>query len=241
MTSQVESYRTPIDGAGQSSRLYHELRTRIIRGDYPPGTRLRERELAEELHASRIPLREALPQLEADGFIETRPRRGAIVTQLTMQDVAEVYDVRLGVEVYATRLAAQQVASGARTSRLQQAMSTSRAAIATGNPTEIAETSAELHDEIVRLSGNALLISMMRLAAGRDRWIFRMTSGRDPNTACVEHEQLCDAIYTGNADLAASIAYAHIERGRIPTFTALERVLPPRRAGEEADSSTIRA
>src|SRR5689334_10830851 len=105
-----------------SQRVYTEIRERIIRGDFPPGFRLLERDLADEFAVSRVPVREALPQLEADGFITTLPRRGAVVAQLTIQDVEELFDVRLGVEVYATRLAARRLSRGASASRLRDAL-----------------------------------------------------------------------------------------------------------------------
>jgi DNA-binding GntR family transcriptional regulator len=209
-----------------SALIYDELRARIIRGEYPPGTRLRERDLASDFNVSRIPLREALPQLEADGFITTLPRRGAVVTQLTIVDVEELFDVRLGVEVFATRLAAARVASGVRATPVLESMVRAEAALSTGDANAIAESNAEFHEEIVRLAANSLLTTMMRAVAGRDRWIFRMTSDRDPVLACEEHHQLCDAIAAGNADLAAAIAYSHIERGRQPSLTALRPVLP---------------
>jgi DNA-binding GntR family transcriptional regulator len=214
------------DDESLSRKIYHELRTRIIRGDYAPGTRLRERELAEEFAVSRIPLREALPQLEADGFIETLPRRGAIVTQLTMRDVYELFDVRLGVEVFATRLAAQRVAAGVSPEPLLAAMARADVALDRGDATEIADLNAELHEVIIAFAGNSLLTSMMAGVTGRDRWIFRMTASRDPVLACQEHHQLCDAICAGDADLSAAIAYAHIERGRAPSIRALQGVLP---------------
>jgi DNA-binding GntR family transcriptional regulator len=212
-----------------STRLYTELRARIIRGDFPPGTRLRERELAEEFDVSRIPLREALPQLEAEGFIVTLPRRGAIVTQLTIRDVEELFDVRLGVEVFATRLAARSVAAGNSAAGVREAMARAETALRNNDPTPIAELNATLHEEIIALAGNSLLSTMMRAVTGRDRWIFRLTSDRDASLDWEDHLVLTAAIFAGNEDLAAAIAYAHVERGRLPSIDALSRILPARR------------
>ena len=208
-------------------RIYVQIRNKIISGELQPGTRLRERELADELGVSRIPVREALPYLEADGFITSQSRRGAIVTELTLRDVQELFDVRLGVEVYAARLAALRVANGANPAQLRAAMAQAERALSGGDPALIAETNAELHETIVALAGNSLLTAMMRSVFGRDRWIFRMTSDRDPVVACAEHRELCDAIFAGDADFTAATAYAHIERGRKPTLETLKEVLPP--------------
>jgi len=208
--------------------LLEELRARIIRGDYPPGTQLRERELAEELQVSRIPLREAFPQLEAEGFIVTRPRRGAIVTQLTLRDAEELFEARLGLEVMAARRAAERVAAGAPADGVRAAMAGTEDALAAGDPASIAAASAVLHEAIVDLAGNKLLSSMMRTVAVRDRWIFKIASDEEPPIACDEHSRLCDAIYAGNAELAAALAYAHIARIGQTTIAALEGVLPAR-------------
>jgi DNA-binding GntR family transcriptional regulator len=214
-----------------SAMLLEELRARIIRGDFPPGTRLRERDLAEEFDVSRIPLREALPQLEAEGFIVTLPRRGAVVTQLTLQDAEELFEVRLGVEVLATKRAAQRVAAGASADGVQAAMAATQIALGDGNPTAIAEASAQLHEAIIELAGNSLLSNMMRTVAVRDRWIFKLASDREPAVACDEHTRLCAAIYAGNGGLAAALAYAHIERARQAAMAALANVLPATRGG----------
>jgi DNA-binding GntR family transcriptional regulator len=211
-----------------SAMLLEELRSRIIRGDFPPGMRLRERDLAEEFDVSRIPLREALPQLEAEGFIVTLPRRGAVVT---LQDADELFEVRLGVEVLATKRAAQRVAAGASAEGVRAAMEGTEVVLASGDPTAIAEASAQLHEAIIELAGNSLLSTMMRTVAVRDRWIFKLASDREPAVACDEHTRLCAAIYAGNGELAAALAYSHIERARQAAMAALATVLPATREG----------
>lgn len=221
----VEPLRDPAPES-LSTVIYEEMRRRIIRGDYPPGTRLRERDLAADLQVSRIPLREAIPQLQAEGFVTSLPRRGAIVTVLTMRDAYELFEVRLGVEVYANRLAAERVADGADPAPVQSALEDCHAAVAAGELVGVSEASAALHQAIIDLADNSLMKSMLRTATGRHRWIYQMTGGSDPGTAMTEHEHLCNAICAGDPELAQAFAYGHIARGRGPTLAALQKVLP---------------
>ncbi|MFC7404189.1 GntR family transcriptional regulator [Georgenia alba] len=74
------------------------IRRDILGGRLPPGTRLVEERLTEELGVSRPPLREALRLLENEGLVKNRPRRGAVVTTMTPQDVFEVMALRSGLE-----------------------------------------------------------------------------------------------------------------------------------------------
>jgi DNA-binding GntR family transcriptional regulator len=74
------------------------IRARILRGVYPEGEPLRQDSLADELGVSRIPVREALRQLEAEGLVTVTPHRGAIVTTLSAAEVEEVFALRAEVE-----------------------------------------------------------------------------------------------------------------------------------------------
>src|SRR5215468_7957622 len=94
-------------------RAYLAIREGIIAGTYPMGSRLRERDLSAEHEVSRVPIREAIAQLQSEGFVVTQPRRGALVRSLTLTDIDELFDVRLSLEVLATRLAAERVRAGA--------------------------------------------------------------------------------------------------------------------------------
>ncbi len=165
----------PASEESLGQQIYRGIRGKIINGALAQGSRLRERELAEEFRVSRVPLREAFPQLEADGFIQSSLRRGVRVTSLTLKDVDDLFEARLGMEVYATRLAAARVAAGAPVEALEAALRAAEDAYATKDPDLIAEANVAVHDEIVRLAGNSLLSTMMHAISGRYRWIFRMT------------------------------------------------------------------
>ena len=85
------------------------LRQRIVEGQLAPGVKLNERELAELLNVSRTPLREAIRMLAAEGLVELLPNRGAVVAQMSAQDVADTFEVIAGLEGQSGELAAQRI------------------------------------------------------------------------------------------------------------------------------------
>ena len=74
------------------------LREQILRGTFPEGEPLRQDAIAEELGVSRIPVREALRQLEAEGLVTLHPHRGAVVTTLSLDEIAELFELRADIE-----------------------------------------------------------------------------------------------------------------------------------------------
>jgi DNA-binding GntR family transcriptional regulator len=80
---------------GRFARIYQALRTRICLLDYPPGSRLREEDLAEEFGVSRTPIRRVLVKLEAEGLLRSMHGVGTIVTDIHVDELAEVYDLRV--------------------------------------------------------------------------------------------------------------------------------------------------
>ena len=78
--------------------VYQELLQAMLRGEHPPGTWLRQDELASRLGVSKIPVREALQRLAASGLLRFRPQRGAVVPSLSGPDAEEVFELRLAIE-----------------------------------------------------------------------------------------------------------------------------------------------
>ncbi|MDB4875835.1 MAG: GntR domain protein [Gemmatimonadetes bacterium] len=88
----------PIQRQTIASMTVEALRERILRGDYPDGEPLRQDALAEELGVSRIPVREALRQLEAEGLVTFSPHRGAVVSSLSLEEIEELFELRAEIE-----------------------------------------------------------------------------------------------------------------------------------------------
>ncbi|RAX45647.1 GntR family transcriptional regulator [Arthrobacter sp. AQ5-06] len=215
------------DDEARAEHVYQLVLEGIVTGTFAQGVRLRERELSAMYNVSRIPVREAIQRLEQDGFVATFPRRGAVVRELTLTDVNELFDVRLCLETFAARMAATRVAEGHSGARLEELMEASKSAIGDDRTEDVALISAELHAEIVRLSGNRLLIESVKPLFGRMRWIFGLAHNRSNELQRDEHTELCNAILKGRPDLAYSLAYSHIELGREPVLAGLAQTLEP--------------
>lgn len=221
---------TALDESGEITdsllvdRIHADLQERILSGSIKPGEKLREAKVADLLDVSRVPVREALRRLEFDGLVEIQPRRGATVRPLTLKDVDELFEVRESLEVLVARLAARHAGSDGREA-LAAALASSERAYATGDDRTIAAANAHFHDVILELTGNALLRSLMRMVSGRLRWLFRLTAFRAVHGQQVEHATLVEAILDGDEELAASLAYAHVARGRRPSMEALSGIL----------------
>jgi DNA-binding GntR family transcriptional regulator len=97
-TRQRSSLSVPIQRRTIASMTVEALRERILRGDYPEGEPLRQDALADDLGVSRIPVREALRQLEAEGLVTFNPHRGAVVSTLSLGEIAELFELRAGIE-----------------------------------------------------------------------------------------------------------------------------------------------
>jgi DNA-binding transcriptional MocR family regulator len=94
---------TALIGANLNERVYDELRTRLLTRQEPAGAKLSLHVLATELGVSRSPVHHALTRLVAEGLLTVRPRRGYYVAPVTVAAVAEGYDVRLALELYAAK------------------------------------------------------------------------------------------------------------------------------------------
>ncbi len=184
-----------------------EIRSRIFDGTYPPGTRLIERDLADEFGVSRFPVREAVRILHREGLVENLPTRGIVVKNLDRREVEEIFDIRESLEALASRLAAERVASGS-PSQLQRHVDDARVALHSGDLEAAREANSAFHDEIIRFSGSSTLQDVLTPLMGRLHWLFGQVS--DLDQVCSEHNRLCSAIDSGDPVVAAEEAKRHV-------------------------------
>ena len=91
--------------------IYDYLRKAIIKGELPSGTQITDSELAERFGVSRMPVREALRKLEAEGLIERKPGKGTVVTGITREEIAHIFAIRKAIEGLAVRYAARKISA----------------------------------------------------------------------------------------------------------------------------------
>ena len=103
MNSQLNVIGYP-EKTSKYEDAYHEIKRRIISGEFPPGTILVERRLCEMLQLSRTPIRSALQNLAQEGFLTTAPGRGLMVSSVQMEDVLEIFEIRRVLDPLALRL-----------------------------------------------------------------------------------------------------------------------------------------
>ncbi|MFJ5096042.1 GntR family transcriptional regulator [Streptomyces sp. NPDC088557] len=202
-------------------RVYVELRERIIEAEYPAGMRLVEREIADELRVSRVPVREAMQRLESEGFLSVQPRRGSVVADFGPEEAAYLFDVRENLEGLAARLAARH-ADPAPLRDLERLLARARRAAESGRLREAVSLNADFHRRIVELSGNPLLVDLMAPLDSRLRRLFRLTSAHsDGEPMCGAHERLYEAVRDGDEDAAEALARAHVADTRASTARLL--------------------
>jgi DNA-binding GntR family transcriptional regulator len=149
--------------------VYETLRDAIMRCELGPGQRLVIDELARRLEVSAIPVREALQLLQSEGLVANVPHVGATVSPISRESIAEVFNIMEGLEIVATRAAAERM-TDADADALQAITTTMDAALAAGRNEEWADLNSRFHSAISGLSAMPLLQEMTdRVLARWDR------------------------------------------------------------------------
>jgi DNA-binding GntR family transcriptional regulator len=195
-------------------RAYERIKGRLLNEDYPPGSFLSERQLAESLGMSKTPVKAALERLEAEGFITVSPQQGIVVRELSVHEIADQYEVRAALEAYTLRtlagtLTAEQVA---RVRANLQAQTKLRGDMAKG-----VELDAAFHSLFIEFLGNREILRVMDQLRDRMRrvinQVFRLAPDR-VGTSYDEHVAIANAVIDGRGDEAAELIMRHLELGK---------------------------
>ena len=205
MTDQPEGFQP------ESERVADRLRDEIIDGVREPGSRLVEREIAEQLGVSRIPVRDALRMLVAEGLITPRPRSWAVVREFTPSDIADLREVRAAFEALTFRLAAERRSAGG-LERLHRVLQAEWNAARAGDPVRARRAAADFHEAVAELAANDLLTELHRTLRSRLRWL--LVQHDDLISVAREHQALYDAIADRDADAVDVLVQRHLVSSR---------------------------
>lgn len=195
----------------ESTRIAAWLRDAILDGVRVPGSRLIERDLASEFGVSRVPVRDALKVLVAEGLVELRPHTWAVVREFTEADLADLDEVRAVLEPLTFRLAAERRRQDG-LGRLQESLEAEQSGARDGDGIGSRRAAADFHEIVTELAENRLLSDMMKGIRSRLRWA--LSQHDDLQHISEEHVALFEAIRAGDGERAADLAAAHVDTSR---------------------------
>jgi DNA-binding GntR family transcriptional regulator len=191
------------------------LRERIISGDYPGGMRLKTDKLASLLDISRMPIREALRQLHAEGLVEIKRNHGASVVALSPADIMELFSIRAVLEGLASRQSVARL-TGKDVKELEGLLIQMQNR-QDGRVRWLARHD-RFHDYLCGVSGMTRLSQQITRLRNQTRPYIRLyiTTHDDPEPKGLEHRTLLDVVASGDADLAEATMRRHvIENGEV--------------------------
>ena len=192
-----------------AEKAFETLHSAIVTGRLRPGARLPIEELAERLHMSPMPIREAVRRLHAAGLVENIPHRGARVTELSLTDLAEVYEARLALELLAIRRTAarmteEQAATARRRLDELQKMSDDNSAATSA-------AHAAFHFALYEPAGSIWLLRLISpVWETSERYCLEVPQCRQLTARAGEHKAILSACTAGDADRAAATLYHHL-------------------------------
>lgn len=195
----------------ESERVTRQLRDEILDGARKPGSKLVERDLAAELGVSRVPVRDALRTLVAEGLVTPRPRTWAVVREFTASDISDLSEVRTAFEPLTFRLAAERRTRDG-LNRLRGALDEELEAARAGDAVRARRAAADFHEIVTSLAANDLLSELERTLRSRMRWL--LSQHEDLITVAVQHEGLYCAIADRDVARVGKLVSEHLETGR---------------------------
>jgi DNA-binding GntR family transcriptional regulator len=201
----------PLNHATLAEQVYQYLRQEILDNTYPPDAPLPEKTLAAQLNVSRVPVREALHRLAADGLVTLRPRQGAFVSSLSPQQFLDAYRVREALEELAIKLALPHLTETdiQELSRLQADM---RQHAVDGDPDAFFAANRAFHALFIERSLNDYLKGIYFPLMDQMRRHISSSLGLRGGLerSIEEHQAILGAVRAGDAAEAARLLREHI-------------------------------
>ena len=194
---------------------FQKLRALLVEGAIKPGSKLNERELAEQLNVSRTPIREAIRRLAADGLVELIANRGAIAIQLTREDIIHTFDVIATLEGYSGELAAKNISTQALV-ELEALQYEMMASYARRDLSSYYRLNIQIHNAINQAANNPVLQQLFSQVNARIEALrFRSNqNGVKWEKAVGEHQEMLDALKAHDSARMRKVMMQHVMNKR---------------------------
>jgi DNA-binding GntR family transcriptional regulator len=187
------------------------LRNDILNGEFPPGERLIELQLAERYGVGRAAIRSAIVELSAEGLVIHETNRGAAVRRVSIAEAIEIAEAREALEALLARRAAER-AGDAEREELRRIVADMRIAVSAKRHGEYSELNRLLHRRIREMSGHATaseLVAILRNRGAHHQFRLATMPGRSSDSL-PQHAAIVDAIVDGDGDAAADAMRVHL-------------------------------
>jgi len=211
-----------VDQSTLKMQVYKYLRDRIFSGGLPAGQRLVITDIAERLNVSLTPVREAISQLTVEGYVDTLPRKGTFVKELSNQAFLDAYEVLGVLDAYAAEKAAARISDKA----LKELERLTRDMLSDDSIDHYVECNWRIHGLIAEESGNQALLSIttrLREEVTRYRYV-SLTVDRRIEESRQEHRRMLEALQDRDPQAAAQVMREH----RMNTFGAMRKFIQSR-------------
>lgn len=185
------------------------LRERILSGELAPGARLVESKLSEEMGVSRMPVREALRALEAEGIVSIEPRRGATVIAFSDEQIREMVEVRATLEALNAKLAARRN-DPVQIAKLERILADGAKLTSEDDQVLMSTLNLDFHEALGNVAANSVLQEIMRSLRERTALFFTVNNRARMRQNWAEHAEILRAVVAGDSELAALLAGRHV-------------------------------
>jgi DNA-binding GntR family transcriptional regulator len=218
-----------------TDQVTEDLRERILSGDFLAGTQLRQDAIATEYNVSRIPVREALQRLDAEGLVTFQPHKGAVVAQLSLDEIEELFEVRRLLECELLRHAVPRL-SEHDLRAASDILDVYDEAFRAGDIARWGDLNRQFHEQLYQASGRPKTLEIVRTIGNNTVRFTRAQLALSGATdrAEREHHEILDACRAGDADRAVELLDHHISSSGRSLIACLREA----RAGTEADAKS---
>jgi DNA-binding GntR family transcriptional regulator len=197
-------------------QAYAKLKELITTGEAPSGTFFSEKRLSSLLGMSKTPIRAALERLEAEGFVTTSPRQGAVVRGLSLKEVVDLFDLRFALEPFVVRhLSGRLNEPQARS--LRENLEAQLLCAETGDVDRYTQLDTDYHVTICECSGNQEILRVMWHLRDKFYLVILNVMRQNPTrmeTSTEEHSKVVDELIDGDGERAAAAMLKHLEYGK---------------------------